>query len=248
MKLALFGLLCLPAALAVTPPGANLEDCTFTVGANNDTLTSYKFKEIGDTQVNILGLGDCELTAVAVGGGGSGYIGGGGSGYIVSSTITVPASELVVRVGGPGELSSLETSEGQTIITAHPGGDSPGYSGGDGYSGGGGRSRVTTDVGYDGGQDGGDGHSSDGDSPGGAGSGLDISTISMENFSLSPGAAGEAYGARGGGGGGILEAGAGPQEREYDGQGYGGGGGGRGFCKYGHGNPVLLLLEIKPKQ
>ena len=123
MKLALFGLLCLPAALAVTPSGANLEDCNFTVGANMTALTSYKFTERGDTPVNILGLGDCELTAVAVGGGGSGYIGGGGSGYIVSSTITFPASELVVRVGGPGELSSLETSEGQTIITAQPGGN-----------------------------------------------------------------------------------------------------------------------------
>ena len=59
MKLALFGLLYLPAALAVTPSGANLEDCTFTVGANNATLTSYKFTEKGDhpIPVNILGMG-----------------------------------------------------------------------------------------------------------------------------------------------------------------------------------------------
>ena len=39
------------------------------------------------------------------------------------TTTTVSTSQFVVRVGGPGELSSVETSEGQTIITAQQGGD-----------------------------------------------------------------------------------------------------------------------------
>ena len=252
MKLALFGLLCLPAALAVTPPRAVREDCTFSVGADDTALTSYKFTVIGDTPVKIIGKGNCELTVVAVGGGGYGFWGGGGgSGMVVSSTIAVPASELVVRVGGPGELSSLETSEGQTIITAQPGEDRHPGSGGDGYCGGGGGGNFGTGFsGGDGGQDGGDGHIGvDGYHLGGAGSGLDISSISMEIFSLSPGAAGQ------GGGGSLLSSGwgggggDGPQETEYDGQGYGGGGGGAYYNTHlGHPGPGLVLLEIKPKQ
>ena len=35
--------------------------------------------------------------------------------------MTVSPSQLVVRVEGPGKLFRLETSEGQTIITAEPG-------------------------------------------------------------------------------------------------------------------------------
>ena len=218
--------------------------CTFSVGADDTALTSYKFTVIGDTPVNILGLGDCELTVVAVGGGGSGSgYGGGGSGYVVSSTIAVSASELVVRVGGPGELSSLETSEGQTIITAQPGEDGQRRNGGAGYSGGGGYSNGDYGGGA-GGQDGGDGADSGNGYSGGAGSGLDISTIVMENFSLSPGAGGRSFALAGGGGGGIHVDGAGPQETEYDGQGYGGGGGGY----LSNPGPGLVLLEIKPKQ
>ena len=93
--------------------------CTFFVGDEVTALTSYKFTETGITTVNIVPLGDmdCELTVVAVGGGGiySGWYGGGGSGYVASTSVMPsPLSQLVVRVGGPGELSSLETREGET--------------------------------------------------------------------------------------------------------------------------------------
>ena len=50
--------------------------CTFFVGDEVTPLTSYKFTETGTTTVNIVALGDmdCELTVVAVGGGGKGQI------------------------------------------------------------------------------------------------------------------------------------------------------------------------------
>ena len=50
--------------------------CTFFVGDEVTPLTSYKFTETGSTTVNIVSLGDmdCELTMVAVGGGGKGQI------------------------------------------------------------------------------------------------------------------------------------------------------------------------------
>ena len=67
-------------------------------------LTSYQFTQTGNTPVNILALGDCELTVVAVGGGGYADIGGGGS-WLVACSLSV---------------LSLETSE--TIITAQSGG------------------------------------------------------------------------------------------------------------------------------
>ena len=63
-----------------------------------------------------------------------------------TSVMPSPLSQLVVRVGGPGELSSLETREGETIITAQPGGESDRYDGGAGYSGGGGGSSRTDRV------------------------------------------------------------------------------------------------------
>ena len=235
------------------------EICAFSVGADNTGLTSYKFTETGDTPVNILSLGDCELTVVAVGGGGGSadnYRGGaGGSGYVVvsSTIVTVPASELLVRVGGPGQLTSMETSEGETIVTAQHGGHGSDdyHYGGAGYSGGGGGGYSSGAGGYssgaggEGGEDGGDGgDSSDGAlGSGGAGSGLNISSIIMEIFSLSPGAGGKRDGRYGGGGGGILVDNSGPQETEYDGQGYGGGGGGY----HNNPGPGLVLLEIKPK-
>ena len=162
-----------------------------------------------------------------------------------TSVMPSPLSQLVVRVGGPGELSSLETSEGETIITAQPGEKegSDGYDGGAGYSGGGGGSSY---IGGDGGEDGGDGDNSTDGHLGGKGSGQDISiTIHLQQFSLTPGRGGQrSYYGYGGGGGGIMVDGSGPQDTVYNGQGYGG-----GQSRYS-GNPGtgLVLLEIKPKQ
>ena len=214
--------------------------CAITVGSDDTALTSYQFTEIGDTPVSILTLGnqDCELTVVAVGGGGSASGAGGGSGYVASTNITVSPSQLVVRVGGPGESSSLQSSQGRTLISAGPGGDGNGYFGGDGYSGGGG---GVSDYGYNGGMDGGNGGGG-----GGGGSGLDISSIALEQFRLGPGVGGSGGGSGthyGGGGGGVMVGGSGPQETVYDGQGYGGGGGGYPD----HPGPGLVLLEIKRK-
>merc|ERR1711874_519639 len=126
--------------------------CFFSIGADITSLvTSYRFTKTGNTTVNILNLGTCELNAVAVGGGGHSHHGGGGSGYVANTTMTVSTSQLGVRVGGPMELSSLETSEGQAIIIAQPGGEAGGNicsqfvcnKGGSGYSGGGGGGTTT---------------------------------------------------------------------------------------------------------
>ena len=95
--------------------------CTFYVGADDTPLTSHHFSQTGNTNLSILALADCELTVVAVGGGGYADIGGGGSGYVVRSSLPVLTSALVVRVGGRGETSSLQTTDGETAITASTG-------------------------------------------------------------------------------------------------------------------------------
>ena len=221
--------------------------CTFSVGAENTLQSSYRFENTGNTTTtNILALGECELTVLAVGGGGTGYNGGGGSGYVASTSVEVLTSQLIVKVGGRLKSSSLETSEGEIIITAafgESGGYTAFHNGGAGYSGGGGGGSSYSG---DGGEDGGNGHGGRGS--GGAGSGLDISSIHLQQFSLTPGVRGKEhapYGDRyGGGGGGVLVDGTGPQETSGDGQGYGGGGGGY-TNNMGSG---LVLLEIKPKQ
>ena len=228
--------------------------CIFTIGEDTTPLTSYKFTETNITTVNILAVGNCELTVVAIGGGGKRGAGdgGGGSGYVASTNLTVSTSQLVVTVGvgGPGELSSLETSEGETIIAAQPGGSGNGDGnsgdGGAGYSGGGGGCYYD---GGNGGEDGGDGHNNRCGN-GGAGSGLQISSIPISSFTLTPGRGGKSksggYYGGGGGGGGVLVDGSGPQESEYDGEGYGGGAFGGGTS--GVPGPGLVLLEMRPEQ
>ena len=217
----------------------------FTVGGEDTGLTSYQFNTTGDTSLNILAPGkeDCELSVVAVGGGGSHSYLGGGSGRVASTTMTVSTSQLVVRVGGPRQLSSLETSEGQAIITAQPGEDGFSQDGGAGYSGGGGGGSDSSYQGGDGGQDGGDGEDgSCNGCPGGTGSDLDLSAIKLTRFSLTPGLGGTKNAHYGGGGGGVMVDGEGPQYSVHDGQGYGGGGAHLGTPGSG-----LVLLEIKPK-
>ena len=188
---------------------------------------------------------------MAVGGGGYGYdgYGGGGSGYVASTTTTVSSSQLVVRVGGPRELSSVETSEGQTILTAQAGGEADYYvdsynGGGAGYSGGGGGADDSYGGdGGDNGADGGDGFCGSTVCPGGSGSGLDISSVPISSFLLTPGRGGRQSDGLGGGGGGVMVDQAGPQSGEGAGQCYGGGEG--GFDQPG---PGLVLLEMKKKQ
>ena len=168
---------------------------------------------------------------------------------MASTRLTVLTSQLVVRVGGPRQLSSLETSEGQAIITAQSGEDGFSEDGGAGYSGGGGGRSDSSYLGGDGGEDGGDGD--DGidcsSCPGGTGSNLNLSSVPISSFTLTPGRGGkgssELYGG-GGGGGGVIVDGYGPQGTAQDGQGYGGGKGGNGE----HPGPGLVILEMKTKK
>ena len=110
-------------------------------------------------------------TFLAIGGGGeSNGGGGGGSGYIeIGRQLIFSNSSVLVRVGGGDGLSLVQVD-------------------GDGYSGGGGGSNY--DVGGTGGTNGGDGVNGTRYS-GGQGSGLDLSTLHLENFVLTPGKGGE---------------------------------------------------------
>ena len=135
-----------------------------------------------------------------------------------------------MQVGGPGEDSTIGTPD-QLHLSASPGEDGEIYAGGSGYSGGG-------DPGHDGGEDGGDGYYG-----GGKGSGLDVSSIHLLNFSMSPGARGKHSGNYGGGGGGgVLINGLGPNRTTTTvGEGYGGG---RGYDSSSDDGPGLVLVEI----
>ena len=232
--------------------------CSFSVGSDATAHTAFRFTALGNTTVTIspvATLGGCELAVVAVGGGGAQSPrlpgstppwGGGGSGYWAGARAPVSASELVVRVGGGGEESTLGTGAGELLLRALPGGNG-GYSemnghyGGAGYSGGG---NGGSNTGY-GGQDGTDGCCG---ANAGPGAGLRLDTVGLQEFTLSPGIGGEArhhansfhYG---GGGGGVLVDGTGPRAEVFDGHGYGGGMGALG----GRPGPGVVLLEIRPK-
>jgi len=222
--------------------------CHFSVG-DNDKLTSYKAT---DTYENItLGFpaealfSSCDLTIIAIGGGrshdSSYYRSGGGSGYIETASISPIANRpLLVNVGAVNEESRVDTAAGENILRAQPGKHGTDYNGGDGYSGGGGGA-YDGYSGGNGGSNGGDGHNSYG-GDGGKGSGLDISTIALQHFQLTPAAGGGSCNLYGGGGGGVLVDGQGP----HNGGSYGAGGGG-GSCN----NPAqqgIVLIEIKKKQ
>ena len=227
-------------------PDCSSADCSFSVGSDAAMQTSFMFTE--STDVTMAALGNCEVTAVAVGGGGSGNYAGGGSGYVASATAPVAAFELYVSVGAAGEESALKTVGWggvgeETVVKAAPGGDGTNYDGGAGYSGGG--AGFGDYIYGDGGQDGGDGEDGDGNGHGGAGSGLDITSITLASYTLSPGVGGEKHYYNtnhfGGGGGGVLVDGAGPQETQFDGEGFGGG---RGWSE-GKPGPGLVLMEVK---
>jgi len=87
----------------------------------------------------------------------------------------------------------------------------------------------------------GDGQDSSDGNHGGKGSGLDISTIALQHFKLTPAAGGDYCGQYGGGGGGILVDGQGP----HNGESYGAGG---GKCNNADPAQGIVLIEIKKKQ
>ena len=94
-------------------------------------------------------------------------------------------------------------------------------------------------YGQDGGSNGSDGEDSD-SYMGGKGSGLDIRTLNITRFILSPGKAGTAYVGYGGGGGGILVNGEKPVNGDFH---YGEGFGGGGYLR-GNGLPGCVLVEV----
>ena len=161
-----------------------------------DGMSSSESLLINDTSITItvkvLLFGDtCELTMLAVGGGGAGYGSGGGSGYIKTYTRNlIGDADLLVLVGEGGKYesgasgqSSVVWLNGYVVLGADAGQSSYSGAGGNGYCGGGG---IGTAYGGPGGTDGGDGH--DGAPPhsqkSGLGSGLKVDSIDMKNFVL----------------------------------------------------------------
>jgi len=186
---------------------------------------------------------------VGVGGGGgkadSDSHGGGGSGLMESlrAQLLDGTYYLKVKVGAGGKegKGGKDTTVNweETHLRAQGGEGGEGVKGGAGFSGGG----AGGEQYGDGGKNGGNGCCG---SSKGEGSGLDLSSIQLDTFSLSPGSKGNRYqttiGKDGGGGGGVLVDGEAPDYSEFpslDGQGYGGGGG------YGAGCQGVVLMEIK---
>jgi len=225
--------------------------CQFSLGTTGtEGLTYHVFNESSSISFQYEALfANCELNILAVGGGGKGGVdetnsanyfgaGGGGSGYVQSAVIPLMDNLYLINVGAGQEDSSVETMSGRRIITAKAGKDSDSLAGGAGYSGGGGGGGPGN-GGYNGGS--GEGYYA------GKGTNLDIGTILLENFQVSPGVGGKTFGnkySNGGGGGGVLVDGEGPQPSKYAGQGFGFGGS-QGYRRPGQG---AVLLEMQQKQ
>ena len=171
----------------------------------------HVFAQSSTTATLISAEKDCflDVRALAIGGGGSGARGGGGgSGQIDFGILQLWANGTLNLVVGKSNENSLVigltkgSSEGQVLLTGAAGGENYGGNGGDGYCGGGAGS-TSYDGGQAGGEDGSDG-GDDKDFAGGKGSGLDVRTLNMTRFILTPGKGGKPDGSDGGGGGGIL--------------------------------------------
>ena len=172
--------------------------------------------------------------------------------HLLSQITVVSPTILSLDVGGDGNFGG---SGSPSSVSVYPGGETLGQAaggggggdsevaGGDGYSGGGGGS-ITGYPGGAGGSDGGDGEHSPFSSDGGAGSGLDISTIQFDHFQLVPGQGGEGEYNRAGGGGGLLVLEDGVvlgrrlEDSPTDGEGFGAGSG-NGWAAKG-----VVIMEI----
>ena len=142
------------------------------------------------TTVKALALGYCELTVLAVGGGGdseyssSGY-GGGGSGYIEWTTmnLTGPADrDLQITVGGNRQKTSV-TYSNNILVEAQPGYNRKYGNGAGGFSGGSSFRSGSCETPGQGGSNGQDGADC-GDYGGGKGSGVDVGSIPIRDFML----------------------------------------------------------------
>ena len=206
---------CEDSLCAFLEDGFTLQSGILAIGDN--TLVQTR-------NIDLLMLGSCpNPIIVAVGGGGaaSNY-GGGGSGFIEIADFRGQKtySNFQAYIGSAGEDTFvIDIAENTTVVRAEKGnvGNSS-YAGGSGYSGGG---AYYSDGGSDGGY--GESYSS---YPGGSGSGLNVTSIPVQGFTLNPGDGGSAYSDYGGGGGGLLIDGEGPGDGSYSGNGFGGGGSG----------------------
>ena len=225
------------------------QECKVALLTSNDQAHPYIFAESNHTKVTLVtGEKSCfrEMRVLAIGGGGSsGFRSGGGSGHPELNLLQLRSNETLSLTVGPGIETMIE-KDGVELLIGAKGQNGNDAKGGDGYSGGG-AGFDKSNTGKDGGSDGSDGHSSGG-ILGGKGSGLDLTTLNMARFVLTPGKAGTGFKNFGGGGGGILVNGKRPQDgrNRYDGEGFGGG---RGASKnYGYSKPIgfpgCVLIEI----
>ena len=208
----------------------------------------YVFAQNTSTATLVTSERDCflDVRAVAIGGGGQGgtgwpNFGGGGSGYAEMGLLQLRANETLDLVVGGGKETSSVQKGGQVLLIAAAGEDYEGKNGGDGYCGGGAGASSSGYQGRDGGFDGSDGGMYDGSiNQGGRGSGLDVGTLNLTRFVLTPGKPGLHNSHLGGGGGGILVNGVKPSGGGvHDGEGFGGGGN-----NGGNGLPGCILLEV----
>jgi len=223
----------------------NFDDCGFDLYNNGSRIQHMMLTEPGvEVDVNIrLSISKCQMSLLAVGGGGSGLNCGGGSGYIqyFTQALNSTPTNLRLAVGRASESSNVTINEVNKIEAEH-GQDANQMDAGNGYSGGGGGYTMECI----GGTDGGNGECNNG----GKGTGEDVTTYAFKNFQLTPGAGskyfedGKWY--RGGGGSGILVNDDGPGVFDMDdkaGIGFGGGGTFHNFSAL-DGRPGLILLEV----
>ena len=134
-------------------------------------------------------FGSCELTILAVGGGGEGYYQGGGSGYLQYQKISLSTgiTSLQATAGANAQPSSV-TFNGTSIV-ANPG-QAAGGTNNDGGAGSSGGGQYVYANGGNGGSDGSDG----GGSQGGSGTHEDISEYIFTTWQLTPGDGGSPNG------------------------------------------------------
>ena len=228
---------------------SNTGGCTLSM--DGDTYQYLKLEDTNEThEITVIGSSQwqCNLTFLAVGGGGhedaGGGDGGAGSGYLKYVSIQVnDGTSITADVGNEQQPSNVKIWQSGNIFInykAESGQDGQGPSnGGRGYCGG------AAEGQYNGGTNGGDGEGAGG----GKGTGEDITQYIFRSWTLSPGRGGKPYTSAGdwygGGGGGVLVDGGGPMYSNYQGSGYGGGGGGyNGNGGYESGLPGVILIEV----
>ena len=216
-----------------------------TLSMDEETFPYLILEDTNETyEITVIGSSPCNLTFLAVGGGGNegGGDAGAGSGYLKFVSIQVnDGTRITASVGDERQPSSVEIFNGRSFnrYTAESGQD--GQDGGRGYSGGGAARGQ-----YYGGTNGGNGQGAGG----GKGTGEDITRYIFRSWTLTPGRGGRPHTSSdnwfGGGGGGVMVDGEGPpRPSEYQGSGYGGGGSGySSHLSSESGLPGVILIEV----